>query len=123
MAQQSNLPLVNPNDDVDLRVNQYFEDFFKDEVAFESNQYDLVKSYFLEATNQNLEATAALTAAVLTTCQELDIFPQDIIENLKAGAMEQTLTAFLNLSRRGSGLLGYSKQLVPPINVRRQIRV
>lgn len=123
MAQQSNLPLVNPNDDVDLRVNEYFEDYFSESLAFDTNQYDLVKSFFLEATNKNLEATAALTAAVLTTCRELDFYPQDVIENLKAGNMQQTLTAFLNLSRRGSGLLGYSKQLLPPLNIRRQIRI
>ena len=123
MAQNSNLPLTSPNDDVDLRVNTYFEEYFKKSIAFDNNAYDLVKAFFLERTSNNLEATAALTVSVMTTSYELDLFPQDVIENLKKGDLTQSLTAFLNLTRKGNSLLGYSKQLAPPINIRRQIRI
>jgi hypothetical protein len=51
------------------------------------------------------------------------VFPQDIIAKFSQSDLQQSLTAFLNLSRSGNGLLGYSKNLVPPANIRRQIRV
>jgi hypothetical protein len=123
MAQTVNLPLTNVNDDVDLRVNEYFTDYYKNDVVIDPNQYDIVKSFFMERTNNNIEAAAALTSAVLNTCNELKVFPQDIIAKFSQSDLQQSLTAFLNLSRSGNGLLGYSKNLVPPANIRRQIRV
>lgn len=123
MAQTVNLPLTNINDDVDLRVNEYFTDYYKNDVVIDPNQYDIVKSFFMERTNNNVEAAAALTSAVLNTCNELKVFPQDIIAKFSQSDLQQSLTAFLNLSRTGNGLLGYSKNLVPPANIRRQIRV
>ena len=123
MAQTVNLPLTNVNDDVDLRVNEYFTDYYKNDVVIDPNQYDIVKSFFMERTNNNIEAAAALTSAVLNTCNEVKVFPQDIIAKFSQSNLQQSLTAFLNLSRSGNGLLGYSKNLVPPANIRRQIRV
>lgn len=121
--QTINNPIVDVNDDVDLRVNEYFSDFFKNPIAIDAGQYDVVKSFFLQRTNNNLEATAALTVAVLQTCSELRVFPQDIITKFETTDLQNSLTAFLNLSRTGNGLLGFSKNLVPPANVQRQIRV
>ena len=123
MAQTINLPLTDVRDDVDLRINEYFTDYFKNEIVIDALQYDIVKSFFMQRTNNNLEAAAALTSAVLVTCNELKVFPQDIITQFDNTNLQQSITAFLNLSRTGNGLLGFSKNLQPSANTQRQIRV
>lgn len=123
MAQTINLPLTDVRDDVDLRINEYFKDYFKNEILIDASQYDIVKSFFMQRTNNNLEAAAALTSAVLVTCNELEVFPQDIITQFDNTNLQQSITAFLNLSRTGNGLLGFSKNLQPSANIQRQIRV
>jgi hypothetical protein len=123
MAQTINLPLTDVRDDVDLRINEYFKDYFKNEIVIDASQYDIVKSFFMQRTNNNLEAVAALTSAVLVTCSELEVFPQDIITQFDNTNLQQSITAFLNLSRTGNGLLGFSKNLQPSANTQRQIRV
>jgi len=123
MAQTINLPITDVRDDVDLRINEYFADYFKTEIAIDPAQYDLVKSFFLQRTNNNLEAASALTSAVLVTCYELKVFPQDIITQFESSNLKNSITAFLNLSRTGNGLLGFSKNLQPSSNTQRQIRV
>jgi len=123
MAQTINLPLTDVRDDVDLRINEYFTDYFKNEIVIDASQYDIVKSFFMQRTNNNLEAAAALTSAVLVTCNELKVFPQDIITQFDNTNLQQSITAFLNLSRTGNGLLGFSKNLQPSANTQRQIRV
>jgi hypothetical protein len=123
MAQTINLPLKDVRDDVDLRINEYFTDYFKNEIVIDALQYDIVKSFFMQRTNNNLEAAAALTSAVLVTCNELEVFPQDIITQFDNLNLQQSITAFLNLSRTGNGLLGFSKNLQPSANTQRQIRV
>ena len=123
MAQTINLPITDVRDDVDLRINEYFADYFKTEIVIDPEQYDLVKSFFLQRTNNNLEAASALTSAVLVTCYELKVFPQDIITQFESSNLKNSITAFLNLSRTGNGLLGFSKNLQPSANTQRQIRV
>ena len=68
MAQTINLPLTDVRDDVDLRINEYFTDYFKTVITIDPQQYDVVKAFFLQRTNNNLEAASALTSAVLVTC-------------------------------------------------------
>lgn len=123
MAQTINLPITDVRDDVDLRINEYFADYFKTEITIDPSQYDLVKAFFLQRTNNNLEAASALTSAVLVTCYELKVFPQDIITQFESSNLKNSITAFLNLSRTGNGLLGFSKNLQPSSNTQRQIRV
>ena len=53
--QTINNPIVDVNDDVDLRVNEYFSDFFKNPISIDAGQYDVVKSFFLQRTNNNLK--------------------------------------------------------------------
>jgi len=123
MAQTINLPITDVRDDVDLRINEYFADYFKTEITIDPQQYELVKAFFLQRTNNNLEAASALTSAVLVTCYELKVFPQDIITQFESSNLKNSITAFLNLSRTGNGLLGFSKNLQPSSNTQRQIRV
>ncbi len=124
MAQTSNLPITNPNESLDLQVNELFDNYFNQRVQVDANVYDLVKSFFFNFTNGSQEATATLTSSFLIACKELNIFPQDMIQNFSKDTNAYTsVISFLNLSRSARSLLGFTRQLEPSERIKRQIRI
>ena len=122
-TQDTSLPLTNPQDDVDLKVREYFATYFSTPATFTDNEYDLVKSFFVEKTN-NAAAAAALTAGVLSAVDELGLYPADIIEQFKNSAnFTIAIPLFLNLTRKGTSLLGYINERKVPANIKRQIGI
>jgi len=122
-TQDTSLPLTNPQDDIDLKVREYFATYFSTPVTFTDNEYDLVKSFFVEKTN-NAAAAAALTAGVLNAVDELDLYPTDIIEQFKNNSdFTIAIPLFLNLTRKGTSLLGYINERKVPANIERQIGI
>ena len=122
-TQDTSLPLTNPRDDVDLKVREYFATYFSTPVTFTDNEYDLVKSFFVERTN-NADAAAALTAGILNAVDELDLYPSDIIEQFKnSDDFTTAIPLFLNLTRKGTSLLGYINERKVPANIKRQIGI
>lgn len=122
-TQTTNLPITNPKDDVDLRVNEYFTQYFKNPQQISPNEYDQLKNFFYERT-KNIQATAALTAAVIDASEVTGVFITDILQEIKSTTnLQETTAAYLNLSRRGSSLLGISRGLNTPNETKRQIRI
>jgi hypothetical protein len=122
-TQDTSLPLTNPQDDVDLKVREYFATYFSTPVTFTDNEYDLVKSFFVEKTN-NAAAAAALTAGILNAVDELGLYATDVIEQFKNSAnFTIAIPLFLNLTRKGTSLLGYINERKVPANIKRQIGI
>ena len=122
-TQDTSLPLTSPQDDVALKVREYFATYFSTPVTFTDNEYELVKSFFVEKTN-NAAAAAALTAGILNAVDELDLYPSDIIEQFKNSSDFTTeIPLFLNLTRKGTSLLGYINERKVPANIERQIGI
>ena len=65
MNQKTNLPLIDPTSGFDAQVQEYFANYFKQQPSISDAEYSRAKSFFLERTNGNVEAAAALTAAVI----------------------------------------------------------
>ena len=77
----------------------------------------------MEKTN-NAAAAAALTAGILNAVDELDLYPSDIIEQFKNSSDFTTeIPLFLNLTRKGTSLLGYINERKVPANIKRQIGI
>lgn len=109
--------------DVDQLITRYFTEYFERPPTITSSEYDLVKSFFQEKTS-SIESSAALTAAVIIAADDLNIPIVDIIAKFSASPINElkvTLPMFLNLSRKGSSLLGYLNDISPSDNVNRQI--
>jgi len=122
-AQDTSLPLTNPQDDIDLRVREYFETYFSTPATFTDNDYELVKSFFVSRTD-NMDAAAALTAAVLNATSKLGLYTADIIEQFKNSSnLTTAVPLFLNLTRKGTSLLGYINERKVPENIKRQIGI
>jgi len=122
-TQSTNLPLTNPSDDTDLRVNEYFETYFSPAITLNQNDYELAKGFFLARTN-NVEATAALTSAVINVANELGLYLPDVISQFEAtNNLKAAIPMFLNMSRRGTSLLGYTQSLTASENTRRQTAI
>ena len=122
-TQDTSLPLTNPQDDIDLRVGEYFETYFSTPATFTDNDYELVKSFFVARTD-NTNAAAALTAAVLNATSELGLYVADIIEQFKNSSnLTTAVPLFLNLTRTGTSLLGYINERKVPENIKRQIGI
>ena len=122
-TQDTSLPLTNPQDDVDLKVREYFATYFFTPATFTDNDYELVKSFFVSRTD-NMDAAAALTAAVLNATSKLGLYTADIIEQFKNSSnLTTAVPLFLNLTRKGTSLLGYINERKVPENIKRQIGI
>lgn len=121
MSQSTNLPIKNPADDFDQRAQDYFVNYYNSQIKMTDNEYELVKSFFVQRTD-NIEAAAALTAAVIQASNDLDVFVADVIESFQqSNDLKSAVPTFLNLSRRGNSLLGYEVGIQPTENIKRQV--
>ena len=121
MSQNTNLPIVNPADNFDQRVQDYFTNYFTSPISMTDMEYESAKSFFVARTN-NEDAAAALTAAVIQAANELNIYIVDIIKEFEqASDLKSAIPTFLNLSRRTSSLLGYEADITPNENIARQV--
>ncbi len=121
MAQETNLPIVNPADSFDQRVQDYFTNYFTAPIKMTDQEYEAAKSFFVARTS-NEQAAAALTAATIQSANELDLFIIDVIKQFENSAdLKSAIPTFLNMSRRGSSLLGYEADIIPTENTARQV--
>ena len=121
MAQTTNLPIVNPADSFDQRVQDYFTNYFTAPIKMTDQEYEAAKSFFVARTN-NEQAAAALTAATIQAANELDLFILDVIAQFEATTdLKSAIPTFLNMSRSGRSLLGYEANITPNENIARQV--
>jgi hypothetical protein len=106
--------LVGPN----FTVNQnsstqtYFNNYFTKNYSVSSNANDAIVSYFETVTN-NAKSAQAVAAAVIYTSVSREIDPMTVLEKFKRlppGELNGYLTAFLNLNRVPTSLLGVTNQ-------------
>jgi len=121
MAQDTNLPLITPTDNFDQRVQDYFTNYFSNQISMTDNEYEAAKSFFISRTNNNA-AGAALTAATIQAANILNVNILDIIKEFETvGDLKTAVPTFLNLSRRSTSLLGYEADIKPNENIARQV--
>jgi|TARA_Y100000114_G_scaffold155827_1_gene181064 hypothetical protein len=121
-SQETNLPLRNPETSFDQKVQDYFLNYFDFPIKLTDNEYSAARSFFLRRTNNNEDAAAALTAAVIQAANELNVFIIDIINEFdNTTDLKTAIPTFLNMSRRGSSLLGYEVNITPNENIKRQV--
>ena len=121
MAQTTNLPIVNPADNFDQRVQDYFTNYFTAPIKMTDQEYEAAKSFFVARTN-NEQAAAALTAATIQAANELDLFILDVIAQFETTTdLKSAIPTFLNMSRSGRSLLGYEANITPNENTARQV--
>tara|TARA_R110000796_G_scaffold159961_4_gene276749 strand:+ start:4798 stop:5169 length:372 start_codon:yes stop_codon:yes gene_type:complete len=121
MAQDTNLPIANPADSFDQRVQDYFTNYFTAPIKMTDQEYEAAKSFFVARTS-NEQAAAALTAATIQSANELDLFILDVIAQFEStGDLKSAIPTFLNMSRSGRSLLGYEADITPNENTARQV--
>tara|TARA_B100001057_G_C22761532_1_gene915970 strand:+ start:188 stop:559 length:372 start_codon:yes stop_codon:yes gene_type:complete len=121
MAQETNLPIVNPADNFDQRVQDYFTNYFTAPIKMTDQEYEAAKSFFLARTNSE-PAAAALTAATIQAANELNVFILDVLDEFSTTAdLKSAVPTFLNMSRSGRSLLGYEANITPTENTARQV--
>jgi hypothetical protein len=121
MAQETNLPIINPADSFDQRVQDYFTNYFTAPIKMTDQEYEVAKAFFIARTN-NEAAAAALTAATVQAANDLGLFIVDVIKQFEqTGDIKTAIPTFLNMSRRGSSLLGYEADITPNENTARQV--
>ena len=121
MAQNTNLPIVNPADSFDQRVQDYFTNYFTAPIKMTDQEYEAAKSFFVARTD-NEQAAAALTVATVQAANELGLFIVDIIKEFESTAdLKSAVPTFLNMSRSGRSLLGYEANITPNENIARQV--
>ena len=121
MSQVTNLPLVNPADNFDQRVQDYFVNYFNDDIVMTDNEYEAAKAFFIARTNSE-ESAAALTAATIEGANRLNVYILDILQQFENSEdLKSAVPTFLNLSRRSTSLLGYEANIEPTENMKRQV--
>lgn len=121
MAQDTNLPLIKPADNFDQRVQDYFTNYFSNQISMTDMEYEAAKSFFVARTS-NTDAAAALTAATIEAANTLNVNILDIVKEFEGVSdLKSAIPTFLNLSRRSSSLLGYEQNITPNENIARQV--
>ena len=121
MSQDTNLPLINPVDNFDQRVQDYFTNYFTNQISMTDMEYEAAKSFFVARTS-NTDSAAALTAATIEAANTLNANILDIIKQFEGVTdLKAAIPTFLNLSRRSSSLLGYEQNITPNENIARQV--
>lgn len=121
MAQDTNLPLIKPADNFDQRVQDYFTNYFTNQISMTDMEYEAAKSFFVARTS-NTDSAAALTAATIEAANTLNVNILDIIKQFEGvNDLKAAIPTFLNLSRRSSSLLGYEQNITPNENIARQV--
>ena len=121
MAQDTNLPITNPGDNFDQRVQDYFANYISAPIELTDQEYEAVKGFFIARTNSE-EAAASLTAAVIEAANNLNLFVLDVLDQFSNTTdLKSAVPTFLNMSRRGTTLLGYEANITPNENIARQV--
>ena len=121
MTQTTNLPLVNPADSVDQRIQDYFNNYYTVAIELTDQEYEYAKAFFVARTS-NEQSAAALTAATIQSANELGLNIIDVVKEFEnTSDLRSAIPTFLNLSRRGSSLLGYEANIIPTENMSRQV--
>ena len=112
----TNLPTTSIADN-SIGVKQFFDNFFKNQVMFPSNQIDATVGFFLKR-EFDIES-ARSTAIVLLNQAKIDnvnVFELlDTLKSLTTIQLSQIVAQVLNTSRDKTSLLGYRVQ--PVVNV------
>jgi len=123
MAIDTSVPIINPDNSIDEKVKQYFEEYFEETVTVNPSEYDVVKAFFRakDTTGINEDAIAANTVAVLIAASKMGVYPQDIIDKIDTPDYQKTLGLVFNLSRSGTSLIGYKLPVIPSAENNRQV--
>tara|TARA_R110002153_G_scaffold89784_2_gene219633 strand:+ start:378 stop:764 length:387 start_codon:yes stop_codon:yes gene_type:complete len=120
-TQNTALPLVDASDDIDLRVNEYFQTQFSPLLKFTDNDYELVKSFCVNRTSNN-DAASSLIAEILNAVNELQLYTSDVIAQFENSDTKVTIPLLLNAGRKGTSLLGFVNDKTPPPTVLQQVK-
>ena len=121
MALDTSQVLVTIDDDIDELVRQYFTNYFDKPLNVDQNEYEQVKNFFQQRTvNPSNPSIASNTVAVLLAADELGIYPSDIIQRIGNSDYQKTFSLILNLTRKGTSLIGYEQPRVPSKEMLRQ---
>ena len=122
MALDTSQVLVTIDDDIDELVRQYFTNYFSKPLNVDQNEYEQVKTFFQQRTvNPSNPSVASNTVAVLLAADELGIYPSDIIQRIGNADYQKTFSLILNLTRKGTSLIGYEQPRVPSKEILRQV--
>ena len=122
MAVDTSQVLVTIDDNVDELVRQYFTNYFDKPLNVDQNEYEQVKNFFQQRTvNPSNPSIASNTVAVLLAADELGIYPSDIIQRINNADYQKTFSLILNLTRKGTSLIGYEQPRVPSKEILRQV--
>lgn len=122
MSVDTSTNIVDPGLSVDEYVKQYFSEYFGQKHVVDENDFELVKSFFQNRTNNPTNpSVAANTVAVLLAADQLKVYPSEIIQRIDTPDYKQTFSLILNLTRQGVSLIGYEQPLDPAIENTRQV--
>ena len=65
MSVDTSLPVTNPKDDVDEYVRQYFSEYFSESHIVDENDFELVKSFFMNLSSKNIKLTFGIIYLVV----------------------------------------------------------
>ena len=122
MSVDTSTNIVDPGLSVDEYVKQYFLEYFGQKHTVDENDFELVKSFFQNRTdNPTNPSVAANTVAVLLAADQLKVYPSEIIQRIDTVDYKQTFSLILNLTRQGTSLIGYEQPKTPVAENSRQV--
>lgn len=111
------------NVSAEYKTKTFFNGYFDQAVSITGPEWDIVFSFFKKLT-QDDQAAKSLSAALITTAEQKNANPIDLIKELdqyNSIELDQVLALYFNATRRGTSLLGYTQTRTPNKYVARNI--
>lgn len=115
--------IIDESTQVDQTI-RIFDNFYKVKLNVPTNEYDIVRGYFLSV-NKSARIANNFTAFFFRICQETNIEPQLLLKELKGIdntlKVNQVMAYYINSLKSPYSLYGVNKVLRPNLPIARNI--
>lgn len=109
-----------------IRQENYFDNFYNNQVPISGQQYDAVYTFFLSRTNNNKEAAKSLATSLLSVTYYNGVNPMEVLDDFKKynqnESFKTALISLFNSTRQNTSKIGFQASASGAPRISRNVR-